>query len=105
MMLKKCGLLMILLSGTLSHAQVVQERAERVTERNGVYEVCGNGEGMSACRDRNGLTYDEETRGPDVQAETNDELANQAARIRNESPEELNATISEMEQGVEPDGY
>ncbi|MEP5764480.1 MAG: hypothetical protein ABJ308_07795 [Halieaceae bacterium] len=83
-------------------AQVVQESMTRVTERDGIVEVCGEGNGLAACRDRNGQTYAEEIAGPDVQAESSGELANQAARIRNESPEELEKTITEMEQGSQP---
>ena len=37
---------------------------ERVTEENGFYEACGEGAGLSPCRDINGQTYDEEVRGP-----------------------------------------
>ena len=32
-----------------------------------------------------------------------DELAAEAKRIRNESPEQLDHTISELEQGINPD--
>lgn len=91
-----------LLASLPCQAQVVEER---ITERNGLYTVCGNGEGMQPCRDRNGMTYAEEMHGPDIQAESSEELAEQAERIRNESPEELEATITELEQGHEPDGY
>jgi len=59
------------------------------------------GEGLAHCRDINGETYEEEVAGPDVEAESNSELAGQAAKIRNESPEELRETITEMEN----DGY
>ncbi|MEE4193506.1 MAG: hypothetical protein V2I66_18145 [Halieaceae bacterium] len=93
---------LLLATGLTSHAQVVEERE---IERNGMYTVCGNAEGMQPCRDRNGMTYEEEMHGPDIQAESSDELAAQAERIRNESPEELEETIKEMEQDHEPDGY
>ena len=93
---------LLLLASLVTHAQVVEERT---TVENGMATVCGNGEGMQPCRDRNGMTYEEEIRGPDIQAESSDELAAQAERIRNESPEELKETISEMEQGTEPDGW
>lgn len=94
---------LVLLATTQAiRAQVVEERT---TVENGMMTVCGNGEGMQACRDRNGMTYEEEIRGPDIQAESSDELAAQAARIRNEPPEELEKTISEMERGEVPDGY
>jgi hypothetical protein len=76
---------------------------ERVTENNGVYEACGEGDGLSACRDINGQTYDEEVRGPSINEESTDELAAEASHIRHESPEELEQTISDMEQGINPD--
>jgi hypothetical protein len=100
--LKTLAALAALLVSLSSQAQVVEER---VTERNGMYTVCGNAEGMQPCRDRDGMTYEEEMHGPDIQAESSEELAEQAARIRDESPEELEATITELEQGHEPDGY
>jgi len=80
----------------VSYAQVVEER---VSERNGMYEVCGMGsDDLNPCRDVNGETYEEEMGPQDVQAESNNELAAEAARIRNESPQELEASITEMEQ-------
>jgi hypothetical protein len=78
-----------------SFAQVVEER---VTERNGMYERCGVGDGLNPCRDVNGETYEEEMGPADVKAESNNQMAQEAARIRNESPQELEATIREMEQ-------
>jgi len=86
--------LLLLLAAFPGWAQVVEERTTVV---NGVYETCGVGEGLAPCRDINGETYEEEIAGPDVEAETNSELADQAAKIRNESPEELLQTITEME--------
>jgi hypothetical protein len=84
----------LLVASASSQAQIVEER---VTERNGVYETCGVGEGLSACRDYNGETYEEETGPRDVKLESDDQMAAEAARIRKESPAELEATITEME--------
>ena len=78
---------------------------ERVTEENGFYEACGVGEGLLPCRDVNGETYDEEVRGPGIDSESTDELAAEAARIRQESPAQLQQTIGELEQGINPDGH
>ena len=86
--------LSLLCTSTSGLSQIVEER---VTERNGVYEACGVGEGLSACRDVNGETYEDETGPRDVKLLTDDKMAAEAARIRNESPAELEATISEME--------
>ncbi len=86
--------LFLLCASTSALSQIVEER---VTERNGVYEACGVGEGLSACRDYNGETYEDETGPRDVKLLTDDKMAAEAARIRNESPAELEATITEME--------
>ena len=86
--------LSLLCASTSGLSQIVEER---VTESNGVYEACGVGEGLSACRDYNGETYADETGPRDVKLLTDDKMAAEAARIRNESPAELEATITEME--------
>lgn len=94
--------ILLLTWSALPQAQEVHVESERVTEHNGMLSVCGTGAGMAPCRDRNGETYAEEIRGPDIHAESSDELAEQAERLRNESPEELERTITEMEQGSRP---
>jgi hypothetical protein len=76
---------------------------ERVTVENGLVEVCGEGDGLDPCLDANGQTYAQEVKGPDLDAESESTLAAEAARIRAESPEQLNKTITEMEQGYNPD--
>jgi hypothetical protein len=76
---------------------------ERVTYDHGVVRVCGEGEGLSPCLDANGQTYAEEVKGPSLDSESESQLAAEAARIRAESPAELNETIKEMEQGYNPD--
>jgi hypothetical protein len=88
-------LCLALLSACGSNPRVDEER---ITERDGVISECGVGEDLPLCRDAEGFTYEEELEGPDVQAETNDELASDAAKIRNESPEELEKTITDLEQ-------
>jgi hypothetical protein len=76
---------------------------ERVTYDGGAVRVCGEGDGLEPCRDANGQTYAEEIKGPSIDSESEEELAAEAARIRAESPQELNRTIGEMEQGYNPD--
>ena len=76
---------------------------ERVSNENGFIQACGEGAGLSPCRDINGETYDEEVRGPSINQESTDELAAEAAHIRQESPAELEKTIGELEQGINPD--
>jgi hypothetical protein len=76
---------------------------ERVTVENGAVEVCGEGDGLQPCLDANGQTYAQEAKGADVTTESDAELAAGAARVRAETPEELNKTIKEMEEGYNPD--
>ena len=95
-------LLCLPLSQSWAQSGVVEER---VTQENGLYDVCGEGAGLSPCRDVNGETYDEEVKGPSINSESTDELAAEAARIRHESPEQLQQTIGELEQGVNPDAH
>lgn len=76
---------------------------ERVTVQNGAVSVCGEGDGLNPCLDANGQTYSQEAHGADIATESDEELAAGAARIRAETPEELNETIKEMEQGYNPD--
>jgi hypothetical protein len=83
-----------------SEGNVVEERA---TYEGGAVRICGEGDGLSPCLDANGQTYKEEVHGPDLDSESDDELAAEAARIRAENPAELNKTIGEMEQGYNPD--
>jgi hypothetical protein len=101
---KLCGLSALLVgslacSGSWAQSGIVEERA---TEIDGVYTSCGTGEGLPECRDYNGETYKQEIKGQTVESETSGELARDAQRIRNESPEELERTISDLEDQVHP---
>jgi hypothetical protein len=83
-----------------SEGNVVEERG---TYEGGAVHICGEGNGLSPCLDANGQTYSQEVHGPDLDSESDDALAAEAARIRAENPAELNKTIGEMEQGYNPD--
>ncbi len=76
---------------------------ERVTVENGAVSVCGEGDGLDPCLDANGQTYSQEVHGPGIDDESESALAAEAARIRAQSPEELEKTIKEMEEGYNPD--
>jgi hypothetical protein len=90
--------LMMLLSGCAGSGDVQEER---VTVENGAVKVCGNEPGMSECRDYNGMTYTEELEyTPD---ESNEAMAKEAEHIRDETPEELETTITNMEHN--PQAY
>lgn len=94
--------LLLFLSGHPGWAQsgLVEER---ISNENGIIRTCGEGAGLSPCRDINGETYDEEVRGPSIDSESTEELAAEAAKIRHESPQELEQTIDDLERGVNPD--
>jgi hypothetical protein len=76
---------------------------ERITVENGAVKVCGEGAGLDPCLDANGQTYAQEVKGPGIDDESDSELEAEAARIRAETPEQLNETIKEVEQGYNPD--
>lgn len=80
------AILLLLLSGQPGWAQsgLVEER---ISNENGIIRTCGEGAGLSPCRDINGETYDEEVRGPSIDSESTQELAAEAAKIRHESPQ------------------
>jgi hypothetical protein len=90
----------VLLLAVFLPAVAQEVTVERVTEHGGFVDTCGSGPGLSPCRDVNGETYEEEVGGQDVAAEDDTELAAEAARIRGESPQELQGTVTEMEQGA-----
>ncbi len=96
----------LLFSLSLNNA-IAQEEGnivgEKITVEGGAIKVCGEGGGLDPCLDAQGQTYAQEVRGPGIDDETEATLAAEAARIRAQSPEELNKTISEMEKGYNPD--
>lgn len=67
---------------------------ERVTVDDGVVNVCGEGDGLPECRDFDGETYSEELQ---YDAPTDAQMAKEADKVRHESPQELEKTITEME--------
>ena len=93
--MKPCHLILavILLSGCAGNTEV---EGERVTVQNGmVTDVCGEGNGLPECTDYNNRTYSENL---EYKEPTDTQMAREAAKVRSESPEELERTISELEQ-------
>lgn len=88
------SLLGTLLGGCAGNGDT-EVQGERVTLENGVIHVCGEGDGLPECRDYNGETYSENL---EYKEPTDQQLESEAAKVRSESPEELERTISEMEQ-------
>lgn len=71
-----------------------QVEGERVTVDDGIVSVCGEGNGLPECRDYNGESYSEEL---EYKEPTDEQMAKEAEKVRQESPQELEKTISEME--------
>ena len=57
---------------------------ERVTHDHGVARECGEGAGLSPCRDASGETYAEEMDPNYIGLESKEELEKSSAKIRNE---------------------
>jgi hypothetical protein len=92
----KLGLLavaVVVLSACAGNTEVA---GERVTLQNGmVTDVCGEGNGLPECRDYNNRTYSENL---EYKEPTDTQMEGEAAKVRAESPAELERTISELEQ-------
>tara|TARA_R110001592_G_scaffold337300_1_gene623584 strand:- start:200267 stop:200578 length:312 start_codon:yes stop_codon:yes gene_type:complete len=82
----------VILSGCAGNTEV---EGERVTLQNGVVtDVCGEGNGLPECTDYNNRTYSENL---EYKEPTDSQMEREAAKVRSESPAELERTISELE--------
>lgn len=81
----------VMLSACAGNTEV---EGARVTDDDGIISVCGEGDGLPECRDYNGETYSEELK---YKTPTDKQMEQEAEKVRRESPEELEKTISEME--------
>jgi hypothetical protein len=91
----RIALCTLFIAGCAGNGEV---EGERVTVDNGVVSVCGEGNGLPECRDYNNLTYGENL---EYKAPTDAQMAKEASKVRAESPQELEKTISELEQNPE----
>jgi Tfp pilus assembly protein PilP len=83
----------VILSACAGNTEV---EGERVTVQNGVVtNVCGEGNGLPECTDYNNRPYSENL---EMKEPTDKQMEREAAKVRSESPEELERTISELEQ-------
>lgn len=86
----------VILSGCAGNTEV---EGERVTLQNGVVtDVCGEGNGLPECTDYNNRTYSENL---EYKEPTDSQMEREAAKVRSESPAELERTISELEHNPE----
>jgi|GEM_PF-2468372 len=72
---------------------------EKTTVVDGVVRECGEGPGLSECRDADGNTYEQDA-NPDAYFSTEDDeqLEKDGERLRNEDPKEFEETTEELEQ-------
>jgi len=92
----KLGYLALTVAILSACAGNTEVEGERVTVQNGmVTNVCGEGGGLQECKDYNNRTYSENL---EMKEPTDKQMAGEAAKVRSESPEELERTISELEQ-------
>ncbi len=86
----------VILSGCAGNTEV---EGERVTLQNGVAtDVCGEGNGLPECTDYNNRAYSENL---EYKEPTDSQMEREAAKVRSESPAELERTISELEHNPE----
>ncbi|MCP5122039.1 MAG: hypothetical protein H6984_06185 [Pseudomonadales bacterium] len=86
----------VVLTACAGNTEVVGERV--TVEPSGVVDVCGEGDGLPECKDYNNLTYSENL---EEKAPTDTQMENEAAKVRAETPAQLEKTISELEQNPE----
>ena len=82
----------LLIAACANDPQVV---GERVTLENGEVYVCGEGDDLPECRDYNNLTYSENLK---MKEPTDKQMATEAGKVREETPAQLERTITELEQ-------
>ena len=83
----------VILSACAGNTEV---EGERVTVQNGVVtNVCGEGNGLPECTDYNNRPYSENL---EYKEPTDKQMERETAKVRSESPAELERTISELEQ-------
>ncbi len=92
MKIRYLALSLAMLAGCAGNSEV---EGERVTIDNGMVDVCGEGNGLPECRDYNNRTYSENL---EYKTPTDSQMESEASKVRSESPEQLERTISELEQ-------
>ena len=96
MRLLLAALASVVLTACAGNTEVVGERV--TVEPSGVVDVCGEGDGLPECKDYNNLTYSENL---EEKAPTDTQMEKEAAKVRAETPGQLEKTISELEQNPE----
>ena len=87
--------MLLLGAGNLARASDVVE--EEAVDDDGIVEECGDGPGLSPCRDAEGETWKHADDPDYIKEDSTQQLDKSSAQIRNESPQELEKTIEQIE--------
>ncbi len=87
--------MLLLGAGNLARASDVVE--EEAVDDDGIVEECGDGPGLSPCRDADGETWKHADDPDYIKDDSTQQLEKSSAQIRNESPKELEKTIEQIE--------
>ena len=87
--------MLLLGAGNLARASDVVE--EGAVDDDGIVEECGDGPGLSPCRDADGETWKHADDPDYIKEDSTQQLDKSSAQIRNESPQELEKTIEQIE--------
>jgi hypothetical protein len=87
--------LLLLGAGNFARAGDVVE--EESVDDDGVVETCGEGDGLNPCRDAEGETWKHADDPDYIKEDSTQQLDKSSAAIRNESPQELEKTIEQIE--------
>ena len=87
--------MLLLGAGNLARASDVVE--EEAVDDDGIVEECGDGPGLSPCRDAEGETWKHADDPDYIKEDSTQQLDKSSAQIRNESPKELEKTIEQIE--------
>lgn len=85
---------LILFAGHVRADDVVEETA---VDDDGVVEECGDGPGLSPCRDAEGETWKHADDPDYIKVDSTQQLERSSEQIRDESPKELEQTIQQIE--------
>jgi len=88
-------ILIVACTSVVRASDVVEE--ETYVDPAGIVEECGEGDGLSPCRDAEGETYKHAEDPNYIKLESTQSLEESSAAIRNESPKELEKTIQQIE--------
>ncbi len=87
--------LLVMFLASCAAAEIVEE--EESVEPDGLVVECGDGPGLEPCRDTDGETWKHADDPNYIKTDSNEQLEESAAKVRAESPKELEKTIQQIE--------